>query len=223
MPFLVTVSGERIPLKEGVDYVAGRGRCCDIVVGDRACSRRHARIVARRDVVAVEDLGSLNGTFVDGSLVRGRAPASDGSRIQVGSAVFLLRTRDLEDDLLETGPLAFDDVPEPDLGAGELAAGSLPALLRRLREEEADAVLHVAAPAARAVVRLRAGEVVAAECDGLTGFNALVRVARQPGGIYWIAPEAGPCDRNVDLRAERLMAELERCGAIPTAAAARPH
>jgi len=223
MPFLVTVSGERIPLKQGLEYAAGRGGACDIVVSDRACSRRHARLVARRDAVVVEDLGSHNGTFVDGAMVRGRAPAGDGSRIQLGTAVFLLRTRDPEEDLVETGPIWFDEVPETDLGAGQLEPGSVPALLRRLHEAGADAALHLACPGVRATVRVQGGEVRAAECDGLAGFNALVRVARQPGGIYWISPDTAPVEPNVDLRAERLLAELERCGAIPAAASARPH
>jgi hypothetical protein len=223
MPYLVTVSGERIPLKEGQDYVAGRGRSCDLVVADRASSRRHARLVVRRERILLEDLGSHNGTYLNGVLVRGRVAARDGNRIQFGSAVFLLRTRDPADDQEETGTLGFEE-PSPviDMGAGEMASVGVPSLLRYLHEGAMDATLHVAFSGGRATVEVRGGEAVRAECDGLEGFNALVRLARQTRGIYWIVPGATPCEVNVDARTARLLADLERCVAPTPAVAAAP-
>jgi hypothetical protein len=222
MPYLVTVTGERIPLKEGQDYLAGRGHRCDLIVADRASSRRHARLLVRREGIVVEDLGSHNGTYLDGALVRGRAAARDGSRIQVGATVFLLRMRDTSEDLEETGTLGVEEpAPVTDLGAGELSAVGVPALLRYLHDGAADATLHVALAAGHATVEFRGGEVVFAECDGLEGFNAIVRLARQQGGIYWIVPGAAPCAVNVDARTPRLLADLERCTTQAAAAAPR--
>ena len=47
-------------------YVVGRTPGADIVIKDMTLSRRHARLVRTANSLTVEDLGSLNGTFVDG-------------------------------------------------------------------------------------------------------------------------------------------------------------
>jgi hypothetical protein len=79
-------------LEEGLRYdldsrplTAGRGEANDVVVeGDEFASSRHARIEARRDGVWVEDLGSTNGTYVNGvKLTRSRRLAP-GDIVRVG-------------------------------------------------------------------------------------------------------------------------------------------
>jgi diguanylate cyclase (GGDEF)-like protein len=69
---------------DGEEMVLGRGRECDMVLPDSALSRRHCRVVRTRDGLAVEDLGSSNGTFVDGQPATGRQPLDEGSRLQIG-------------------------------------------------------------------------------------------------------------------------------------------
>ena len=44
---------------------------CDITLADPDVSRRHARVTPRGDTVVVEDLGSTNGTFVNGERIAG--------------------------------------------------------------------------------------------------------------------------------------------------------
>jgi len=63
--------------------VAGRHTGCDLVLNDDAVSRRHARFSFRRGEYYVEDLGSLNGTFVNGQPVRRAQKLADGDRIQL--------------------------------------------------------------------------------------------------------------------------------------------
>jgi two-component system cell cycle response regulator len=66
------------------EMVLGRAQVCDLVLGDSALSRRHCRIVRTVEGIAVEDLGSSNGTFVDGQPVQGRQLLGEGSRVRVG-------------------------------------------------------------------------------------------------------------------------------------------
>lgn len=47
-------------------FVAGRQSSCDIVLEDRSISRRHAEFFEQAGRVLVRDLGSLNGTYVNG-------------------------------------------------------------------------------------------------------------------------------------------------------------
>ena len=218
MPHLVTVSGGRIPLHRGQRYELGRGRECDIVLEDGACSRRHARLVVAkaRDEVFLEDLKSHNGSFVNGVLVKGRVLVGDGARVRLGGSVFLARLEDDADDrLTETGTLMFEDAPANDVEAGEFSEIGLLGVLAHLRAEGRSVELRVALPEGEAVVHVRDGDVYAAAYDGLCGFNALVRLARQRAGIYWLTgwtdDSGDPVERNVTERSERLLAEIERC------------
>jgi predicted component of type VI protein secretion system len=61
----------------------GRGSDCDIVLDDRQVSRIHARVVWRGDHYEVEDLGSKNGTHLNGRDVAASHRLRDGDEIQI--------------------------------------------------------------------------------------------------------------------------------------------
>ena len=63
--------------------VVGRYPFCDIVLPSHSISRQHARIVREADGYYIEDLNSLNGTFVNGKRVGGRTKLSDQDHIHV--------------------------------------------------------------------------------------------------------------------------------------------
>ncbi len=69
------------------EVVLGRASECDLAVADRSVSRRHARLFRVSGCWWVEDLGSRNGTVVDGVRVLGEAPLEEGSTIRVGGSV----------------------------------------------------------------------------------------------------------------------------------------
>jgi hypothetical protein len=72
--------------------VLGRGAEADVVVDDAGVSRRHAEVHTDGQQVRVVDLGSTNGTFVDGERVGPQgAPLADGSRITVGRTRIVVR------------------------------------------------------------------------------------------------------------------------------------
>jgi len=76
--------------------VIGRGSDCDIRIEDPGVSRRHAEVrvhgTGENAAVVVVDLGSTNGTVVDGAQIS-QAPVSDGSRIVIGNTTMVLRGR----------------------------------------------------------------------------------------------------------------------------------
>jgi len=95
-PTLVCVSGSAMGKSFRVDHpqqVLGRVHA-DIELGDRDISRRHARIEICRNGYEVEDLGSTNGTFVNGRRISARTPVSVGDRIQLGRTVLLFTIQD---------------------------------------------------------------------------------------------------------------------------------
>jgi hypothetical protein len=78
----VSINGRRIPLA-GTHAVVGRSKECEIRLEDGNVSRRHCELVANGDGWSVIDLGSTNGTELNGKTVD-RAALSDGDRITVG-------------------------------------------------------------------------------------------------------------------------------------------
>ena len=68
---------------EQAEVIIGRDEACDLVVPDRQVSRHHARIRQEGGRLLLEDLGSKNGTFVNGQELEGPHPLQDGDEIQI--------------------------------------------------------------------------------------------------------------------------------------------
>ncbi|HVX15762.1 MAG TPA: FHA domain-containing protein [Pirellulales bacterium] len=72
------------------EIVFGRDRTCDQVIDYPLVSRRHARLIRSDEGYLLEDLGSANGTFLNGSRIAGPTPVRPRDRIGFGSCVFQL-------------------------------------------------------------------------------------------------------------------------------------
>ena len=78
---------ERFPIT-GASTVVGRDASCDVTINDRTLSRQHFRLFEKDDTIYVEDMGSHNGTFLEGILLEKPLPLSVGERITAGTAAF---------------------------------------------------------------------------------------------------------------------------------------
>ncbi|MGD8489142.1 MAG: FHA domain-containing protein [Anaerolineae bacterium] len=74
--------GKRFFLEQA-ELTIGRDESCDLVIPERQVSRQHARIRHEGGRHILEDLGSKNGTFVNGSEVVEPHPLQDGDEIQI--------------------------------------------------------------------------------------------------------------------------------------------
>jgi DNA-binding response OmpR family regulator len=83
--------------------VLGRAAECDIVVEGRLVSRQHAAISRTGASYVLEDLGSHNGTYVNGQRVNGQWMLRDGDRIELGGIGQLTF---VDGDATSTRPLA---------------------------------------------------------------------------------------------------------------------
>ena len=79
-----------IALHDG-ENVLGREQSAAIWIDDSSVSRRHARVVVGESGAVVEDLGSKNGTLVNGRRLKKEELLSDGDAIVVGPAKLTLR------------------------------------------------------------------------------------------------------------------------------------
>jgi hypothetical protein len=79
------------PPGSGVRFTIGRTRDCDLCLTDLSVSRTHALLVRREDGWMLSDLGSHNGTRVNGWLIREAVPVHVGDRVEFGSAAFIIQ------------------------------------------------------------------------------------------------------------------------------------
>jgi hypothetical protein len=81
---LVMPSGQRIPLGDR-PITIGRMSECTVPLNDQNVSRRHAEIRPGRGAYVVNDLGSTNGTMVNGTRILGEQRLADGDILSFGS------------------------------------------------------------------------------------------------------------------------------------------
>jgi hypothetical protein len=94
--------GERsVELPRG-ELLVGRDEACQIRFASPSVSRRHLRILFVGEAVMAYDLGSSNGTWVNGKPLKGRAELEDGDSLRVGDETFVLRRVPGQSDWLDS-------------------------------------------------------------------------------------------------------------------------
>jgi len=89
--FWLETRGQTIELRAGLVLV-GRSSGCHVVLDDALVSRRHAQFIVTKDSVVVEDLGSVNGVYVNSRRVEGNEALREGDRVQIGKSEFVIRS-----------------------------------------------------------------------------------------------------------------------------------
>jgi pSer/pThr/pTyr-binding forkhead associated (FHA) protein len=133
-------AGRQTPLEGSIEI--GREGSTGLAIDDEQASRRHARVTAQGDQVTVEDLGSTNGTYLNGQPIEGQRTLRPGDRLRVGLTVFELRTAadvqrqpsavipvpqvtKLSTDVLEPVP-ERELMPDPVAASDQVAEGAAP-------------------------------------------------------------------------------------------------
>src|SRR5580693_9155048 len=78
--------GGEFPIVPDRQIVVGRSSELDMVLVEDMVSRKHARITMQADQIWIEDLGSTNGTFVNGEKIK-RAHLKEGDRVLIGTSI----------------------------------------------------------------------------------------------------------------------------------------
>jgi predicted component of type VI protein secretion system len=114
--------GKTIPLL-GPRFKIGRGETCHLRPNSEQVSREHAEFTVNNDSVLVNDLGSRNGTLVNGRAITGLTGLKNGDLVQVGPLTFAV---------------SIQGIPEPVKAAPAAGGPGKPASLDDVSNDEID-------------------------------------------------------------------------------------
>ncbi len=219
------LEGGVVPLQRGCELLVGRQPGADLLISEDLVSRRHARITYDGREVVVEDLGSTNGTFVNGQRIE-RASVREGDRVLVGETIFTLVVRRASTAASATQLRSILDLGDAERTAtsaiqGRLDEVPLMDLLQLVATARKTGVLVVRSGAEKAELTLERGVVVACTLDGHPGLapeKALFRPFAWATGQFELQPrdpggEAAPLMPSTDallMEAARQLDEMRR-------------
>jgi len=105
--------GGEFPINLGQEVLIGRSSELDMVLVEDMVSRQHSRIMTENGQLYIEDLGSTNGTFVNGEKIFSRKLLKEGDRILVGTNIIKLMTASADGSAPAQKPRVFN--PDFDL------------------------------------------------------------------------------------------------------------
>jgi len=188
-----------VALVPGEAVVLGRSPRCRLTIASPQASRRHASIGWEGAVVVLRDLGSTNGTFVNGERIDGERVLTPGDRIEVGDTVVTFcRVQDARADAEEPSEAMTVLVEHarapaaPEVLRGDLREIPVFAVLQMLEMGAKSGALAVDGEIGACRVWLDAGRVIHAETDKASGFEAAVAVAQVQEGRFSFEPGAVP-------------------------------
>jgi hypothetical protein len=92
--------GGEFPIAAEKQIIVGRSSDLDMVLVEDMVSRKHARIAMQGEQIWIEDLGSTNGTFVNGEKIK-RARLKEGDRVLIGTSILKVISGDAPRDATE--------------------------------------------------------------------------------------------------------------------------
>jgi pSer/pThr/pTyr-binding forkhead associated (FHA) protein len=163
--------GGEFPLRADKEIVIGRSSELDMVLVEDMVSRRHAKIAIAAGKVTIQDLGSTNGTFVNGEKVK-QARLKEGDRILIGTSILKLvqsdagagknlNSRQINERLEEVAAAK----PKSGVMSGRIEEVPIPDLLQLFATSKKNGVLGISGEH-EGRIHLRQGQVVYAAIEG---------------------------------------------------------
>jgi len=194
--------GGEFPLRMNREIIIGRSSDLDMVLVEDMVSRRHAKISSNEQEVYIQDMGSTNGTFVNGEKVR-VSEIKDGDRILIGTSIIKLVTMSGEpNSITETEArsrlvVAGNKRPPTKSMSGSIEEIPLPDLLQLLSTSRKSGVVVIRSDLGVGKIYLRKGQIYFASIDD--SFNtgprkAMYRLLAWTQGFFDLDP---PDERDV--------------------------
>jgi len=213
--------GGEYPLAEGQEIVIGRSSELDMVLVEEMVSRKHARIALADGTINIEDLGSTNGTFVNGEKVQ-QGTLREGDRVLIGTNILkvVAAPQDAEAranlKAMAVGRVtakqqqgrAPEEAPRM---SGILEEIPLPDLLQLFGTSRKAGVLVLRSAGREGRIYLNEGRIRFAEFAGVPGVTPLKAVYRmlgwQTGSFALDPPDTREFEAGVDVSAQEVLME----------------
>jgi pSer/pThr/pTyr-binding forkhead associated (FHA) protein len=192
--------GGEYPLPDDKEIVIGRGGELDIVLVEDMVSRKHAKITTQQGKVVIQDLGSTNGTFVNGEKIK-RFRLKEGDRVLIGTSILkLISSADAQQDNsrftreelnASLDALGKRQANKADVTSGNLEDLPLPDILTLMSTGKKTGVLAVRNDEHDGRVYLKAGRIYYAvldDNDELGPLKALFRMINFETGTFALGP-----------------------------------
>jgi len=189
--------GGEFPLRPKREIIIGRSAELDMVLVEDMVSRKHAKIITDERSVTIEDLGSTNGTFVNGEKVRS-CELKDGDRILVGTSIIKLvatagepTTSITENEARSRLAVAGNKRPPTKSMSGNIEEIPLPDLLQLLSTSRKSGVIVIRSDLGVGKIYLRKGQIYFVSIDD--SFNtgprkAMFRLLGWSQGFFELDP-----------------------------------
>ncbi|HEY3357365.1 MAG TPA: DUF4388 domain-containing protein [Polyangia bacterium] len=198
--------GGEFPLRMDREIIVGRSSDLDMVLVEDMVSRKHAKIATAGGQVVIQDLGSTNGTFVNGEKIK-KVRLKEGDRILIGTSILKLVTLNGRSPGVITSEAEARSRMEQSAqrrtsAAGKPMSGSideipLPDLIQLLSTSRKSGVLAVRGDQGVGRIYLRRGQIYYCDIDDafdLTPHKAFYRMLSWQTGTFELGP---PDERNV--------------------------
>jgi pSer/pThr/pTyr-binding forkhead associated (FHA) protein len=198
--------GGEFPLRPDREIIIGRSSDLDMVLVEDMVSRKHAKISTDEHSVSIQDLGSTNGTFVNGEKIRA-IRLKEGDRILVGTSIIKLVTANgeapvpssslSENEARSRMQVTANRRAEPKMMQGNIEEIPLPDLLQLLSTSRKSGVLVLRSEWGTGRLYLRKGQIYFANVDesfDVSPRKAMFRMLTWDKGLFELEP---PDDRTV--------------------------
>jgi hypothetical protein len=204
-------------IEAGRELVIGRSAECELRVPSVAASRRHAAVTRQGDDVIVRDLGSTNGTLVNGEKIPGQRALEPGDRIEVGGVVVTFCRVDAgfagadaapaDRTVISFGPAS---APAPSALRGDLAKIPLFAVLQMLEMGGQSGCLMLEGHDGECGLWLARGRIVHAEAAKSRGMDAALAIAQAVAGRFEFMPGSPAPEQSLDASVTEVILEASR-------------
>src|SRR5688572_20713094 len=185
--------GGEFPLPVNREIVVGRSSELDMVLVEDMVSRRHAKIIVTDDQIFIQDLGSTNGTFVNGEKIK-RAKLSEGDRILIGTSIIKLVAADPSSTAASPQKMEASVRSRPTQArtmSGSIDEVPLPDLMQLFSTSKKSGVLVIRTDDAEGKVFLEKGSIVFASVNDqeeVPPLKSLIRVLTWEHGTFDMEP-----------------------------------
>lgn len=204
-----------LALPDGGRVAIGRGKDCELVLITDSASRRHAEVYAEGADFCVRDLGSKNGTFVNGQPVTRPHMLKPGDRIGVGTnTITFCRVEGslagfLSDPSGHETMIVARAAPR-EVFRGELAEIPIFVVLQMLEMGHKSGVLEVTTDAGPVRMWLGDGQPLHAESEKARGMEAVLGIVGATRGAFRFEAGADPRERTLLMSMTELLLEASR-------------